>query len=163
MTSDPLLALRPWESPEVTSWGRLPMNAVDRRARALSLDGDWRFQLLPTPTAEVGDDWSSARVPGAWTLQDTDDLPWYTNVRMPWADVPPASPAANPTGVYEREFDVPAEWAGRRIVLQVGAAESVLLVHVDGRPVGISKDSHLAAEFDLSDVVLARRARRPYG
>lgn len=38
-------------------------------------------------------------------------------------------------------------------MLQVGAAESVLLVHVDGRPVGISKDSHLAAEFDLTDVV----------
>lgn len=153
MTSDPLLALRPWEAPEVTSWGRLPMNAVDRRAQALSLDGDWRFQLLPTPTAPVAEDWSSARVPGAWTLQDTDDLPWYTNVRMPWADFPPASPAANPTGVYEREFDVPAAWTGRRIVLQVGAAESVLLVHVEGRPVGISKDSHLAAEFDLSDIV----------
>ncbi|MDW4908905.1 glycoside hydrolase family 2 TIM barrel-domain containing protein [Streptomyces sp. ADMS] len=153
MTDDPLLALRPWESPEVTSWGRLPMSAVDRRAQALSLDGDWRFQLLPAPTAAVGDDWTPARVPGAWTLQGTDDLPWYTNVRMPWPDFPPASPAANPTGVYEREFDVPAEWAGRRIVLQVGAAESVLLVHVDGRPAGISKDSHLAAEFDLSDVV----------
>ena len=52
-------------------------------------------------------------------------------------------------------MDVPAEWAGRRIVLQVGAAESVLLVHVDGRPVGVSKDSHLAAEFDLTDVVRA--------
>ena len=72
---------------------------------------------------------------------------------MPWGEFPPASPAANPTGIYERSVDIPAEWAGRRIVLQVGAAESVLLVHVNGRPVGISKDSHLAAEFDLSDVV----------
>ncbi|MFD8820698.1 hypothetical protein ACFV23_56820, partial [Streptomyces sp. NPDC059627] len=26
--ADPLIALRPWEAPEVTSWGRLPMNAV---------------------------------------------------------------------------------------------------------------------------------------
>lgn len=52
-------------------------------------------------------------------------------------------------------MDVPAEWAGRRIVLQVGAAESVLLVHVDGRPVGISKDSHLAADFDLTGLVRA--------
>ncbi|MFD9002601.1 glycoside hydrolase family 2 TIM barrel-domain containing protein [Streptomyces sp. NPDC059582] len=151
--TDPLLALRPWEAPEVTSWGRLPMNAVDRRASALSLDGEWRFQLLPAPDAPVTDDWSSSLVPGAWTMQDTDDLPQYTNVRMPYAEFPPRSPAANPTGVYEREVDVPAEWAGRRIVLQVGAAESVLLVHVDGRPVGVSKDSHLAAEFDLSDVV----------
>ncbi|MGW6904189.1 glycoside hydrolase family 2 TIM barrel-domain containing protein [Streptomyces sp. NPDC054940] len=150
---DPLTALRPWEAPEVTSWGRLPMNAVDRRSGALPLDGDWRFQLLSVPDAPVGGAWSSARVPGVWTMQDTDDLPQYLNIRMPYPEFPPGSPAANPTGVYEREVDVPAEWAGRRIVLQVGAAESVLLVHVDGRPVGISKDSHLAAEFDLSGVV----------
>ncbi|MGW4979577.1 glycoside hydrolase family 2 TIM barrel-domain containing protein [Streptomyces mirabilis] len=150
---DPLLALRPWEAPEVTSWGRLPMNAVDRRAGALSLDGSWRFQLLPTPTSAPGLAWSSLQVPGSWTTQDTDDLPQYTNFRMPWGEFPPTSPDANPTGVYERAVDVPAEWAGRRVVLQVGAAESVLLVHVDGRPVGVSKDSHLAAEFDLSDVV----------
>ncbi|MFI6334042.1 glycoside hydrolase family 2 TIM barrel-domain containing protein [Streptomyces sp. NPDC050535] len=153
MTSDPLIALRPWEAPEVTSWGRLPMNAVDRRSPALSLDGEWRFQLLPGPLAEPGPQWSSAQVPGAWTLQGTDDLPWYTNAQMPWGEFPPASPEANPTGVYEREVDVPAGWAGRRIVLQVGAAESVLLVHVDGQPVGVSKDSHLAADFDLSAVL----------
>ncbi|MCX4578813.1 DUF4981 domain-containing protein [Streptomyces sp. NBC_01571] len=151
--SDPLRALRPWESPEVTSWGRLPMNALDRRPGALSLDGDWRFQLLPAPDAPAHGVRSSQRVPGAWTVQGTDDLPQYTNFAMPWGEFPPASPAANPTGVYEREVDVPAEWAGRRIVLQVGAAGSVLLVHVDGRPVGVSKDSHLAAEFDLSGVV----------
>ncbi|MFD3496730.1 glycoside hydrolase family 2 TIM barrel-domain containing protein [Streptomyces sp. NPDC058678] len=152
---DPLLALRPWEAPEVTSWRRLPMNATDRRAGALKLDGDWRFQLLPAPDAPLTDAWSSAYVPGVWTMQDTDDLPQYTNVRMPYTEFPPLSPADNPTGVYERTVDVPAEWAGRRFVLQVGAAESVLLVHVDGRPVGISKDSHLAAEFDLTEVVHA--------
>ncbi|MFF1438791.1 glycoside hydrolase family 2 TIM barrel-domain containing protein [Streptomyces sp. NPDC058295] len=152
----PLLALRPWEAPEVTSWGRLPMNAVDRRSGANSLDGDWRFQLLSAPDAPVGGPWSTASVPGVWTMQTiegTDDLPQYLNVRMPYTEFPPLSPADNPTGVYEREIDVPAEWAGCRVVLQVGAAESVLLVHVDGRPVGISKDSHLAAEFDLSGVV----------
>ncbi|QOV34210.1 DUF4981 domain-containing protein [Streptomyces ferrugineus] len=155
MTSDPLIALRPWEAPEVTSWGRLPMNAVDRRPGALPLDGDWRFKLLPAPHAPVDGAWSTAYVPGVWTMQGTDDLPQYTNVRMPFADVPPHAPAANPTGVYERAVDVPADWAGRRIVLQVGAAESVLLVHVDGRPAGISKDSHLAAEFDLTGFVRA--------
>ncbi|MGY5052776.1 glycoside hydrolase family 2 TIM barrel-domain containing protein [Streptomyces sp. 900105755] len=151
--ADPLIALRPWEAPEVTSWGRLPMSAVDRRTGALPLDGDWSFQLLPAPDAPVGGFWSTAHVPGAWTVQDTGDLPQYTNVAMPFREFPPNSPAANPTGVYERELEVPAEWAGRRIVLQVGAAESVLLVHVDGRPVGVSKDSHLAAEFDLTGVV----------
>ncbi|MFC8195270.1 glycoside hydrolase family 2 TIM barrel-domain containing protein [Streptomyces sp. NPDC057298] len=152
MRRDHLIALRPWEAPEVTSWGRLPMNAVDRRSGALSLDGSWHFQLLPSPSGCSGE-WTLIEVPGAWTVQSADDLPQYTNSRMPWGDFPPHSPAANPTGIYERSVDIPAEWAGRRIVLQVGAAESVLLVHVNGRPVGISKDSHLAAEFDLSDVV----------
>src|SRR5207344_1020759 len=60
-------------------------------------------------------------------------------------------PQLNPTGVYEREFDVPAAWAGRRIVLHVGAAESVLIVHLNGEEIGVGKDAHLASEFDLTD------------
>ncbi|MFI1393657.1 glycoside hydrolase family 2 TIM barrel-domain containing protein [Streptomyces sp. NPDC020681] len=145
--------VRPWESPEITSWNRLPMHAVDRRPGSVSLDGCWRFQLLPAPGAPLADHWSELAVPGVWTMQDTEDLPQYTNVQMPWPEYPPLSPAANPTGVHEREFDVPAEWAGRRIVLQVGAAESVLIVEVNGRSMGIGKDSHLASEFDITGAV----------
>ncbi|MFF7202732.1 glycoside hydrolase family 2 TIM barrel-domain containing protein [Streptomyces sp. NPDC008141] len=150
-----MLPLRPWESPEITSWRRLPMHAVDRRPGSICLDGIWRFQLLPAPDAPLADHWSALEVPGVWTMQDAGapDLPHYTNVTMPWPHHPPASPAANPTGVHERDIDIPADWAGRRIVLQVGAAESVLIVEVDGQAVGIGKDSHLASEFDLTDVV----------
>ena len=36
-------------------------------------------------------------------------------------------------------------------MLHVGAAESVLIVTLDGVEVGIGKDSHLASEFDLTD------------
>jgi len=61
--------------------------------------------------------------------------------------------------VYERDIDIPDGWAGERIVLHVGAAESVLIVSVDGREIGISKDSHLAAEFDLSDLAPPGRHR----
>ena len=35
-------------------------------------------------------------------------------------------------------------------MLHVGAAESVLIVELDGAESGVSKDSHLAAEFDLT-------------
>jgi beta-galactosidase len=55
--------------------------------------------------------------------------------------------------VYDRTVDIPASWSGRRIVLHVGAAESVLIVQLDGRDVGVSKDSHLAAEFEVDDFV----------
>jgi len=138
-----------WRQPEVTGWGRLPMHALDHLDRR-ELDGTWRFQLLASPEAAVAEEWGEIAVPGCWTMQDTADRPWYTNVQMPWAEPPPYLPAANPTGVYEREIEVPAQWAGRRVVLHVGAAESVLSVAVDGELVGVAKDSHLASEFELT-------------
>src|SRR5262249_38357334 len=52
-------------------------------------------------------------------------------------------------------FSLPEGWGGRRVVLGVGAAESVLLVRLNGTDVGVSKDSHLAAEFDVTDLVRA--------
>jgi beta-galactosidase len=86
-------------------------------------------------------------------MQGTWDRPHYTNVQMPFPERPPEVPAANPTGVYERSVTIPGAWAGRRVVLHVGAAESVLIVALDGVEIGVSKDSHLAAEFDLTDRV----------
>ena len=86
-------------------------------------------------------------------MQGFADKPHYTNVQMPFPSLPPVVPENNPTGLYERTFELPARWTGRRIVLHVGAAESVLIVRVNDREVGFSKDSHLAAEFDVTDHV----------
>jgi beta-galactosidase len=126
------------------------MHSVEHDER-LPLDGRWRFQLLETPDGAVGPDWDEADVPGVWTMAGTWDKPHYTNVQMPFEGRPPEIPGLNPTGVYLRDFEVPAGWAGRRIVLHVGAAESVLIVELNGQPIGVGKDSHLASEFDLTD------------
>ena len=146
--------LRPWLEPELTAVHRLPMHALrhDDPSWRIELDGRWRFQLLRTPDAEPGPDWAETDVPGMWTMQGFADQPHYTNVQMPFPGNPPEIPADNPTGVYERDLEIPAAWAGRRIVLHVGAAESVLIVSLDGVEIGFSKDSHLAAEFDLTEV-----------
>jgi beta-galactosidase len=143
---------RPWVAPELTSLHRLPMHSLPHGDR-VELGGNWRFQLLQAPDAKPGTEWGEITVPGCWTMQGFGDVPQYTNVQMPFAGVPPDVPDDNPTGLYERDVDVPADWAGRRIVLHVGAAESVLLVRVNGRDVGLSKDSHLAAEFDVTEYI----------
>jgi beta-galactosidase len=143
------MTLQPWVDPELTGLHRLPMHAVPHPDR-LVLDGAWSFQLLPRPDAEPSEEWREIVVPGCWTMQDTGDRPQYTNVVMPFAAVPPEVPAENPTGLYERAFELPERWLDRRVVLHVGAAESVLLVELNGREIGVSKDSHLAAEFDLT-------------
>ena len=146
------LTCAPWTTPELTSLDRLPMHSVPHDDR-LMLAGRWRFQLLDRPDAEPASTWREIDVPGCWTMQDAPDLPQYTNIVMPFDGVPPMPPADNPTGLYERAFEIPDAWAGRRIVLHVGAAESVLVVRVNGRDAGVSKDSHLAAEFDLGTLV----------
>ncbi|HET9613832.1 MAG TPA: glycoside hydrolase family 2 TIM barrel-domain containing protein, partial [Candidatus Limnocylindrales bacterium] len=153
--------LRPWLAPELTSIGRLPMHTLrhDDPDRRILLDGRWRFQLLRAPDAEPSGDWSETDVPGCWTMQGFDDRPIYTNVQMPFPGFPPEVPADNPTGVYERDVDVPADWAGKRVVLHIGAAESVLIASVDDREIGVSKDSHLAAEFDVTTVMPPGRHR----
>jgi len=138
------------------------------------LNGRWRFKLLPRPQAvedasltEDFDDspWDLVEVPGNWTMQGRGsqppytgagvpyDRPHYTSSRMPFDDEPPHVPADNPTGVYRTRFDIPPTWAGRRIVLHFGGVESVLIVYVNGRQVGLSKDSRTPAEFDATDCV----------
>ncbi|WP_432246172.1 glycoside hydrolase family 2 TIM barrel-domain containing protein (plasmid) [Arthrobacter sp. G.S.26] len=135
--------------------GRLPMTSL-RRPADVDLNGVWDFQLLERPDAPGSDDWGATTVPGLWTMSDPTDPPHYTNVPMPFDEIPPALPRRNPTGVYRRVVDLsPAP--GHRTILHVGAAESLLRVMVNGVPVGLSNDSHLAAEFDLTDVVTQGR------
>ncbi|MBU3735146.1 MAG: DUF4981 domain-containing protein [Candidatus Planktophila sp.] len=123
----------------------------------ISLDGTWRFQLLHKPTEKLGKRWASIPVPGLWTMQEPSDVffdkPIYTNTQMPFAEQPPFVPEENPTGVYERDFDLPKSWSGKRVVLQLGGYESVALIYINGVEVGLTKDSRLAAEFDVTQFV----------
>ncbi|HEX7759135.1 MAG TPA: glycoside hydrolase family 2 TIM barrel-domain containing protein [Caulobacteraceae bacterium] len=167
-------ATRTWVHPETVSAGRLPMRATltpyPDAARALargdspwvrSLNGDWRFALVERPEAIPADfaaagfdeaGWAELPVPSNWTMHGYDK-PHYTNVQMPFPGSPPHVPDENPTGLYRRTFQVPAGWAGRRVVLQVGGAESVLYVWVNGTPVGMGKDSRLPQAFDVTAFV----------
>ena len=174
--------------PQVTSVNRLPMRSSGRFCDSLdqaeladpwqlNLDGTWKFQLLSSPeqvSAELltgpvsASEWNSIQVPGAWTLQGVDsaigdglnafESPHYTNVIMAFDTDPPAVPASNPTGVYRRKLSVPKDWQGRRFVLHVGAAESVLQVFVNGEFVGGGTDSRLPSEFDLTRFLRAGRS-----
>jgi beta-galactosidase len=173
------LGTNTWEAPEVTSVNRLPMRPPlvpfpdldsartgDREASPWyrPMNGTWRFRLFASPEAVpvdaadpklhdgLGSGWSPIEVPGCWTTQGWD-RPIYTNVRMPFPGRPPSVPADNPTGVYRSDFTIPRTWKGRRIVLHIGGAESVVYVHVNGLPVGMGKDSRLPSEFDITDHV----------
>ncbi len=168
--------ITPWENPELTSLNKLPPRATftlcptRRQAETFdraksdwwrTLDGDWRFRLAPDPRTAArwlaGDAAdapveSTIAVPGNWEMQGWN-RPHYTNVQMPFPEEPPRVPANNPTGLYRREFTVPDEWRDHRVVIHFGSADSMLCVYVNGTAVGLSKDSRLPAEFDLTPII----------
>jgi len=166
-----LSGLKTWEMPELAALNTVPAHALTipfptadtaRDATAPSpwcqnLSGTWDFKLLPrpeaaTPAALTGDGWAPITVPGNWTMQGFG-TPHYTNVVMPFPQMPPCVPEDNPTGLYRRRFSVPPAWRGRRVVLHIAGCEGACYVYVNGRPIGLHKDSRTPAEYDLTDYV----------
>ncbi|MCG8477730.1 MAG: glycoside hydrolase family 2, partial [Spirochaetales bacterium] len=190
MNNDDILALRPWERPEITGVGRLPMrprlaayhtvaqaleaDPFDRGA-AVDLAGEWEFRYFETPEAAYrvvrslldgtdgeGGAWAPITVPGNWTLQGWDK-PHYTNVQMPFPETPPQPPAANPTGIYRRRFAYSSgDRDAVRSVLHLGGAESVAVVWLDGAFVGLAKDTRLESEFDITSILAENGAAREH-
>lgn len=162
-----------WVNPELTSINRLPARSTgiafdsakaaaagrdEESPHYLSLDGQWSFDYFQSPldvpaallTAPVKG--STVAVPGNWTRQGYG-APHYTNVQMPFPEQYPNVPEENPTGVYRRVLKAPAAFSSKRLVLHFGGAESVLYVYIDGKFVGMHKDSRLPGEFDVTDFV----------
>ncbi len=163
--------------PAATGLGRLPMapglapyddidaavagdavavGAVARRAvavQAARLAG--RRSRPATSPARSADGWDEVAVPSSWVLPADGShdrgAPIYLNVRMPFALQAPHVPADNPTGVYRREFSLPAAWRRRRTLLRVGSANSMGFVWVNGSFVGFGTDSHLPSTYDITD------------
>ena len=153
--------LRPWADPRINQINRLPMRSTTVREKRLSLDGEWSFDLFSHPDdvdAMVLKDLQRDKivvVPGNWTMQDTCDLPHYTNVQMPFGGAPPELPERIATGVYRRRLAVPSDWRESQIVLSVGGAESVHAVFINGEFVGYGTDSRLPSEYDITNFLVA--------
>ncbi len=164
-------------TPEIPQINRIPShgaeipyadreNAMKRDRDAspwyLSLDGSWKFRLYKAPEDVPADfaepklrdkKWDDITVPSNWTLAGYFDKPVYTNVKMPFENNPPIVPKENPTGIYRTTFKVPASWKNRRVVIHIGGAESYLEVYLNGKFIGMGKDTRLPSEFDLTSAV----------
>ena len=136
------------------------------------LSGDWHFNWVKHPDQKpVGfhdcdfDDreWKTIPVPGCVELYGYG-TPLYSNAAYPFKVDPPkvmgeppedwtSYRERNPVSSYRRWVEIPADWKGQRVYLHVGAAGSCLTAWVNGRAVGFSKDSRLAAEFDITEAV----------
>jgi beta-galactosidase len=135
-------------------------------SRYFSMEGMWRFcfvknhQDAPADFFRVGYDdsqWEDFPVPGLFELNGHGDR-IYKNINYAWCTTfdnnpPVVGETENYTGSYRREFELPEGWQGQQVLLHVGSATSNLKVWVNGKFVGYSEDSKVAAEFDLTKYV----------
>ena len=130
-----------------------------------SLNGLWRFHASPNPRQRLPDffkpetddsKWDTITVPGTMELQGFG-VPIYTNIPYPWGKAdPPYVPADNPNntvGAYRRTFTVPADWTGRPVFVTFDGVYSFFYLWINGRQVGMSKDSRDPAEFEITRYV----------
>jgi beta-galactosidase len=114
------------------------------------VNGLWRWQPALTDADTVPtQDWGYFKVPGPWPgitdymQKDSQTVhvhPRWLRTRL--RDVTAAW--------YQREIEVPAEWAGRRIALSVEYLNSFAAVYMDGQMAGELRFP--AGELELTDV-----------
>lgn len=141
------------------------------------LNGNWKFNWAPAPDKRPADfykpgfdvsSWADIDVPSCWQMRGYG-TPIYSNQSYvfprDWPRVmsepqnekeqqytcPKTEP--NAVGSYRRDFDLPADWNGRRVFVRFDGVDSFFYLFINGEKVGFSKDSRTAAVFDITKYV----------
>lgn len=134
-----------------------------KSANYLSMEGMWKFNFVKDHNKRPAnffalkyDDsqWKDFPVPGLFELNGYGDAT-YKNIGYAWAtqfdpNPPYISELNNYTGSYRRTFELPKDWKGKNVYFHVGSATSNLTLWMNGKYVGYSEDSKVAAEFNIS-------------
>ena len=104
--------------------------------RRISLDGCW--QLFPDP--------GRCLAPGCLAGERT----FAVEVPAPWQSQGPGLRDFPGPAWYRREFDLPGDWEGRRIILHFGAVDDLAAVWLNGAPLGEHQGAYLPFELDAT-------------
>ena len=136
------------------------------------LNGNWKFNWVKQPSERPVDfykteydvsAWKELPVPSNWEMNGYG-TPIYTNYNYPHANTPPyinpiiggtSEKEPNPVGSYRRDFNIPANWDGKQIMLHFDGVYSAVYVWVNGQKVGFSEGANNDAEFDITKYVHA--------
>lgn len=139
------------------------------KADYLSLNGTWKFNLVPDPSGRPGEAefwgndadvsaWDDIDVPSCWEMKGYD-LPLYVNVEYAFLNNPPyiankvEGVGDNPVGSYRRTFTLPEGWDAKNVFLHFDGLYSAAFVWVNGKYVGYTQGGNNDHEFDISSQV----------
>ena len=168
-------AVPDWENQWINERNREPARAYFMpeasigTARQLTLNGDWRFHWVPTPSqrplgfeAPTFNDatWKTLTVPSQWELNGYG-TPIYASAGYVFKIDPPrvmTEPDAayttfkerNAVGSYRRWVELPAAWSDKQVFLRFEGVSAAFYVWVNGEAVGYSEGSMEPAEFNVT-------------
>lgn len=134
----------------------------------MSLNGKWKFNWVQNPDNRPADfykpeffvgNWADIQVPGNWERQGYGTA-IYVNEEYEFVSpmfemkkpTPPTVPHKyNEVGSYRRNFTIPQDWDGKRVVLCLEGAISFYYVWLNGELLGYNQDSKTPAEWDITD------------
>lgn len=167
-----------WQNPTINQQNREPRRAVffayenlqkarignkNESTRYLSMEGMWKFNFVHNyydrPKEFYKQDyddskWENFPVPGLFEINGYGDR-IYKNIGYAWnttfkSNPPYIGETENYVGSYRRVFVLPDSWKGSEVFFHVGSATSNLMLWVNGKYVGYSEDSKVAAEFNIT-------------
>ena len=146
--------MRIYENPKSTSENRLNARSwyiPEGSCKQIMLNGEWRFAFFENgDRAGNIEEWETIEVPSCWQLKGYEN-PNYTNINYPFPCDPPYVPDINPTGVYERSFQIEDGSLETYFVFEGVSSEAEL--YINGKYVGRTQGSRLTAEFDITEFV----------
>lgn len=127
------------------------------------LSGTWNFAYYPSfeqvrQLFKIDIDMimfsETIKVPSNWQIEKISDpkidKPHYTNIKYPFPFNPPYVPFDNPTGVYQRYFNIKKE-DGRKQYIVFEGVDSCLYLFINKHFVGYSEIPHSSSEFDVTE------------
>lgn len=143
------------------------LNDKSKSSRLISLNGTWRFKFVTgisnrivnfaAPEFDLSN-WKEIEVPSNMEMEGYG-IPIYVNIGYEfypeWNFNPPYinDLEKNNIGYYRREFNIPELWDGKQIFINFGSIKSVGFIWLNGKKVGMSKDSKTPQEFDITNFV----------
>lgn len=120
------------------------------------LNGEWDFRYFETPLdipeniSDITYD-KTLPVPSCWECYGYGNI-HYVDMDYPFQYEPPYTLCVNPVGVYKREFELSSF---REVYIVFEGISSYIELYVNGKYVGLSRGSHLQAEFCITKYLCA--------
>lgn len=135
------------------------------------LNGSWKFAYADRPEERIVDfwkdgfdagEWAEIQVPGHMETQGYGQN-HYVNTMYAWDGIedirPPKVRRDNPVGSYMKDFELPANFEGKKLVLSFEGVSTAMYLWVNGSFAGYAEDSFTPSEFDVTGLMHPGRNR----